>query len=291
MGAAPNEAGLMRVLVTGAAGMLGHELVSAFSDHEVTGLAHRDLDVSDRAAVLDAVNTIKPGLILHAAAWTAVDACESDPDKAFAVNALGSAHIAEAAEKQSARVVTYSTDYVFDGELDRAYSETDSPSPQSVYGHSKLRGEQAFNDQAVIMRISWVCGYYGANMVKTILRLANENPILRFVDDQIGYPTFAADAAAMTRLLVDQERYGLYHVTNQGEVSWFEFAQEVLKAAGLDPERVEPITTASLNPPRPAKRPANSRLENSGLKRDGIGLLPDFREPLALLVARLRDEK
>lgn len=281
----------MRVLVTGAAGMLGHELVSAFSDHEVTGLAHRDLDVSDRAAVLDAVNTIKPGLILHAAAWTAVDACESDPDKAFAVNALGSAHIAEAAEKQSARVVTYSTDYVFDGALDRAYSEADSPSPQSVYGHTKLQGEKAFNDQAVVMRISWVCGYYGANMVKTILRIADENQILRFVDDQIGYPTFAADAAAMTRLLVDQERCGLYHVTNQGEVSWFEFAQEVLKAAGLDPARVEPITTASLTPPRPAKRPANSRLENSSLKRDDIELLSDFREPLALLVARLRDEK
>ena len=127
-------------------------------------------------------------------------------------------------------------------------------------------------------------------MVKTILRLAAENPILRFVDDQIGYPTLAADAAAMTRLLVDQERSGLYHVTNQGEVSWFGFAREVLIAAGLDPERVEPITTASLTPPRPAKRPANSRLENAALRRDGIELLPDFREPLSLLVARLQGE-
>ncbi len=290
MGAAPNEAGLMRVLITGAAGMVGNELVSAFSDHEVTGLAHRDLDVSDRNAVLNAVSTIRPGLILHAAAWTAVDACESDPDRAFAVNSLGSKNIAEAAEKHSARIVTYSTDYVFDGELDRPYSESDSPSPQSVYGESKLRGEQAFDDQAVVMRISWVCGYYGANMVKTILRLAKENPILKFVEDQIGYPTFARDAAAMTRLLVDQERSGLYHVTNQGQVSWFEFAQEVLIAAGLDPERVEPITTASLTPPRPAQRPTNSRLENAALKRDGIDLLPDFREPLSLLVARLQGE-
>jgi dTDP-4-dehydrorhamnose reductase len=127
-------------------------------------------------------------------------------------------------------------------------------------------------------------------MVKTILRLAKENPILKFVEDQIGYPTFAGDAAAMTRLLVDQERSGLYHVTNQGQVSWFEFAQEVLISAGLDPERVEPITTASLNPPRPAQRPANSCLENAALKRDGIDLLPDFREPLSLLVARLQAE-
>ena len=290
MGAAPEEAGLMRVLITGAAGMIGNELVSAFSDHEVTGLAHRDLDISDRDAVLDAVSTIKPQLILNAAAWTAVDACESDPDKAFAINALGPQYIAEAAEKCSARVVTYSTDCVFDGELDRPYLETDSPSPQSVYGESKLRGEEAFNEEALIIRVSWVSGFHGANMVKTVLRIAEENPVLRFVDEQIGYPTFASDAAAMTRRLVDQERSGIYHVTNQGEVSWFGFVREVLIAAGLDPERVEPITTASLNPPRPAKRPANSRLENAALKRDGIDLLPDFREPLSLLVARLRGE-
>jgi dTDP-4-dehydrorhamnose reductase len=139
------------------------------------------------------------------------------------------------------------------------------------------------------VRISWVCGFHGNNMLKTILRLASEHERLRFVNDQRGNPTFARDAARMVARLVDGELAGTFHVTNQGAVTWFEFAQEVLLAAGLDPGRVQPITTAELDPPRPAPRPANSVLDNARLRAEGIPVLPDFREPLARLVCELQD--
>ena len=244
----------MRILVTGAGGMLGHELVEAFADHEVTGTTHAQLDVTQRAAVLDCFDALRPDVVLHGAAWTAVDACEADADRAWAVNALGTRYIAEAARRHRTRVVYFSTDYVFDGTKDSPYVEWDEPAPRSVYGASKLAGERECDEDATILRISWVCGFHGANMVKTILRLAGEHPTLRFVDDQIGHPTFAADAAAMTRRLVEDHRTGTFHVTNQGAVSWFEFARAVLDAAGQDPQRVEPIATAELQPPRPAPR-------------------------------------
>lgn len=278
----------MRVLVTGAGGMLGHELVDTFGDHEVTGTTHAELDVTDRAAVIECFDALRPDVVLHGAAWTAVDACEADPDRAWAVNALGTRHITEAARRHRTRVVYFSTDYVFDGTKDSPYVEWDEPAPRSVYGRSKLAGERECDDDATILRISWVCGFHGANMVKTILRLAAEHPTLSFVDDQIGHPTFAADAAAMTRRLVEDHRTGLFHVTNQGAVSWFEFARAVLDAAGQDPRRVEPIATHDLRPARPAPRPANSVLDNAALRLSGVDLLPDFRVPLATVVERLQ---
>jgi len=140
---------------------------------------------------------------------------------------------------------------------------------------------------SAVMRTSWVCGRYGANMVKTILRLAAEHPTLRFVDDQIGHPSFADDLARMIRRLVVDRRPGVHHVTNQGVVSWFEFARAVLEAAGDDPARVEPVATADLHPPRPAPRPANSVLDNAALRLGGVDLLPDFHEPLGRLVREL----
>ena len=161
-------------------------------------------------------------------------------------------------------------------------------SPQSVYGASKLAGESAMGADDLIVRISWVCGFHGGNMVKTILRLAGTNPRLSFVDDQIGHPTFADDAAVGIVRLVEARQRGIFHLTNQGAVSWYEFAREVLAAAGEDPDRVSPIATAELQPPRPAKRPANSVLENSALVAAGFSLLDDFRVPLKRLVDRLR---
>lgn len=279
----------MRVLVTGAGGQVGHELVREFADHEVTPVDHAALDVADREAVVTAVADLRPDAIVHAAAWTAVDACESDPDRAFAVNGSGTRHLAEAARQVGARLCAFSTDYVFDGTKVDPYTEWDTPNPQSVYGQSKLAGERALADDpdATIVRISWVCGTHGSNMVKTILRLAEEHDTLRFVDDQRGSPTFAADAAAMVRRLVVERRTGLFHVTNQGAVSWFEFAQAVLESAGLDPQRVEPISTADLQPPRPAPRPANSVLDNVVLRLSDIPLLPHYRESLDRLVADL----
>jgi dTDP-4-dehydrorhamnose reductase len=277
----------VNVLVTGAGGQLGHDVVSAFRGHEVAALGHTELDVTDRDAVMQAVTTLRPHAIVNCAAWTAVDACESDPDRAFASNALAVRNVAEAARRVGAHICHISTDYVFDGDKPEPYNEWDAPAPRSVYGASKLAGERELDTDATIVRTSWVCGEHGSNMVKTILRVAAERDQLAFVDDQRGHPTFTADLADVVRRLVVDRRPGVFHVTNQGAVSWFEFAQAVMTAAGHDPARVRPITTAQLDPPRPASRPANSVLDNAALRLSGVPLLPDFHEPLQRLVAVL----
>ena len=278
-----------KVLITGANGQLGHELVRATiaAGHEVVATSHETLDITDKTAVDAVMTETRPDVVIHAAAWTAVDACESDPEKALLVNGTATKFIADAARAVGAHVVYISTDYVFDGSKTSAYDESDATNPQSVYGSSKLAGERALGATDAIVRISWVCGFYGANMVKTILRLA-EQPQLKFVDDQIGNPTFADDAAAMIVRLAIEKRPGTWHVTNQGEVSWYEFAREVLIAGGFDADKVVPIKTHELQPPRPATRPFNSVLNNASLKNAGIALLPDFREPLARLVSQIQ---
>ncbi|MBU6329938.1 MAG: dTDP-4-dehydrorhamnose reductase [Acidobacteria bacterium] len=281
----------MRVLITGAGGQVGRELVAVFEAeglHEVVAFDHGTLDIGRRDAVLGAITSVRPDVIVNPAAWTAVDACESDPDRAFRDNALAVRHLVEGARRVDARVVQVSTDYVFDGTKADPYREWDTPAPRSIYGASKLAGERELGPDDTVVRTSWVCGYHGGNMVRTILRLADEQDTLRFVSDQRGHPTFADDLAGMIHRLVVDARPGIFHVTNQGAVSWFEFAGEVLRAAGLDPERVEPVRTAELVPPRPAPRPANSVLDNAALRLGGVELLDDFRVPLHRLVARLR---
>lgn len=281
----------MRVLITGAGGQVGRELVELFgtSDHhEVHAFDRSGLDIGDRESVLAAVTSLRPEVIINPAAWTAVDACEADPDRAYRDNALAVRHLADGARRVGARIVHLSTDYVFDGAKTSPYLEWDTPSPASVYGRSKLAGEQELGPDDTVVRTSWVCGFHGGNMVKTILRLAGEHDTLSFVDDQRGHPTFAADLARMVQRLVVDRRPGTFHVTNQGAVSWFEFAREVLRAAGLDPERVSPVATVDLQPPRPAPRPANSVLDNAALRLSGVELLDDFRVPLERLVSRLR---
>ena len=279
----------MKLLITGANGQLGHELVRATiaAGHEVVATSHETLDITDKLAVDAAITVARPDVVIHAAAWTAVDACESDPDKAMLVNGTATKYIADAAHAVGAHVVYISTDYVFDGSKTSAYDEEDAPNPQSVYGASKLEGERALGANDAIVRIAWVCGFYGSNMVKTILRLA-EQPQLKFVDDQIGNPTFADDAAEMIVRIATEKRSGTWHVTNQGDVSWYEFARQVLMAAGFDANKVAPIKTHELQPPRPAKRPFNSVLNNTSLKRAGIELLPDFRVSLARLVSQIQ---
>jgi dTDP-4-dehydrorhamnose reductase len=283
----------MRVLITGAGGQVGHELVAALAPHTVLAFEHAALDITDRDAVLACTSDAQPDAIVHSAAWTAVDACEGDPERAFAVNAVGTRHVAEAAEHVGAHLCYVSTDYVFDGTKPEPYTESDPTNPQSVYGRSKLAGEEEARaaERWTIARTSWVCGAIGQNMVKTILRLAQGEGALSFVDDQRGHPTLAADLAAMISRLVTEERTGLFHVTNQGAVSWYEFARAVLEAAGHDPARVQPIHTDELDPPRPAPRPANSVLDNDAMRRNGIPLLPDFRESLARLVEQLETAK
>jgi dTDP-4-dehydrorhamnose reductase len=283
----------VKVLVTGAGGQLGTDLVDEFTRrgrHEVIGADRQRLDVGDREAVLQAVTAVAPDLVVHAAAWTAVDACEADPLRAWQVNALGARHVAEAARLVGAHLVGVSTDYVFDGTAVAPYTEWDRPDPQSVYGRSKLGGEREVRSLlpgAAVVRTSWVCGRHGANMLKTLLRLAAGDGRLRFVDDQHGCPTFTDDLAGMIYRLAVDRRPGLFHVTNQGPTTWYRFACDVLEAAGADPGRVEPITTAELDPPRPAPRPANSVLDNVALRAGGIALLDDHHEPLARTVRAL----
>ena len=305
-----------RVLVTGGNGQLGRDLRDVLAGSVPDGGLSSDrggqptilprvapgtfevlstdidtLDVADRTAVAEAVDAFRPDLVLHGGAFTAVDACESDPDTAFAVNALGTRNIAEAAAGVGAHLVYISTDYVFDGTLERPYVEWDQPNPRSVYGRSKLGGEleihRVAGPSATVVRTAWVSGAHGSNMVKTVLRLASADPEapLRFVDDQHGCPTFTADLAqAVVRLALDR-RPGTFHVTNQGETTWFGFARATLASAGSDPERVLAIASGDLDPARyPAPRPANSRLDNAALRLSGLPLLPVWTDSLARLV-------
>lgn len=282
----------MRVLITGAAGQLGHDtaLACGAAGDDVLAMTRGDLDVSSRDAVMGVVTSWRPDAVIHCAAWTAVDACESDPDRAFADNALAVRWVAEACHRVDAHLVHISTDCVFDGTKPAPYHEWDVPNPGSVYGASKLAGEReamALGAGAAVVRTSWVCGEQGNNMVKTIMRLAKERPALSFVDDQIGHPSLCADVAPMLRRIAVDRRSGIHHVTNQGAVSWYEFARTVVAAMGKSPDIVSPITTADLQPPRPAQRPANSVLDNVVLRMGGLPLLADFRASLQTLVSRL----
>jgi dTDP-4-dehydrorhamnose reductase len=281
----------VRVLITGAGGQLGRDLhlhCEAQGD-EVTAGTHATLDVGDRDAVYQAITSLRPDVVLHAGAYTAVDACETEVDTAYRVNALGTRWVADASRRAGAYLCYVSTDYVFDGTKLGPYVEWDRTNPQSVYGASKLGGEHevaAHAPGASVVRTSWVCGEHGANMVKTVLRLA-ERPELAFVDDQRGCPSFTADLAVGIRRLAAARMPGTFHMTNQGDVSWYEFVRAVLASAGHDPAKVRPIKTEELDPPRPAPRPANSVLDNAALRLAGEPLLPHYRHSLDRLVARL----
>ena len=291
----------MRLLVTGARGQLGHDVVrcATAAGDDVIATDYRALDITDRDAVLGAVTSLRPDAVINCAAWTAVDACETDAATAFATNAAAVRWVAEGCHRTGAHLVHVSTDYVFDGTLDRPYHEWDRPAPRSVYGASKLGGEheaQELGADAAVLRTSWVCGATGANMVTLVRRMAAERAGqvggLAFVDDQRGCPSFTADMAPMLRRIALDRRSGIIHLTNQGAVTWYEFVVQIVRALGHDPALVRPISTAELDPPRPAPRPANSVLDNAVLRAAGLPLLRDFRDgPLQELVADLAQQE
>jgi dTDP-4-dehydrorhamnose reductase len=281
---------MTRILLTGANGQLGRDVVRAGENIDLVALSRAELDVTNGAQTLAKVKDVRPDVIIHAAAYTAVDDCESAEQLAYEVNGAGTANVVAAAAQNASRLIYISTDYVFDGTKPTPYVESDQPSPASVYGASKLAGENAVRElgtSGLIVRTSWVCGVHGSNMVKTILRAADNHPVLTFVDDQIGKPTFTADLAPVLLTLAQREDSGVMHVTNERVVSWYEFCRDVLSSADLDPDRVRPCSTEELQPPRPAPRPANSVLENTRFPEIGLPLLRDYREPLAEVVRDL----
>ncbi|MFT7647946.1 MAG: dTDP-4-dehydrorhamnose reductase [Candidatus Poriferisodalaceae bacterium] len=277
-----------KVLLTGANGQLAADLISALSDHELVLVDIDSLDITDREAVVAAVSNVGPEVILNCAAFTDVERCETEEAVAAAVNGAAPAHLVEAAAAVGGRVVHISTDYVFDGRSSRPYQVDDETNPQSAYGRTKLAGELAMRSEDLIVRTSWLGGVHGNNILKTVVDLADRDIHLKFVDDQVGHPTFSDDLARVLVDLIEARATGIVHATNAGAVSWFEFVQEVLDAMGKDRSMVSPISTSELDPPQQAPRPSNSILDNASLAGFGVTAAGDFRDRLPGLVAALR---
>ncbi|MEW6189276.1 MAG: dTDP-4-dehydrorhamnose reductase [Actinomycetota bacterium] len=269
-------------MVTGAKGQLGADLIDVLGKaHRVFGFSHEDMDVTDFARVTEVIGDLSPDMVIHAAAYTDVDGCELNPDKAFKVNALGTQNVAVACQKTTSIMLYISTDFVFDGRKTEPYTEFDTPNPISVYGSSKLAGERYVSSLLLryfIVRTAWLYGKHGKNFVKTILRLAEEREELKVVNDQIGSPTYSLDLAQAIAKLINTEWYGIYHITNSGNCSWFDFARKILEYAGKKEVKVKPIGSVELN--RPAKRPAFSVLRNYCLELRGLPALRNYEDAL-----------
>lgn len=282
----------MKVLITGRNGQVAQALLSSLAGlGELTCLGRAELDLADVQAIRQRVRTLRPDLIINAAAYTAVDQAETDADNAFAINAVAPGVLAEEAKALGVPLIHYSTDYVFDGSKASPYKEDDEPQPLGVYGQSKLAGEQAITAAGgdyLILRTSWVYSLYGRNFLLTMQRLLQEREELRVVSDQVGAPTWAGTIADTTRALIEQWQqgtagpWGTYHLTGLGETSWFGFAEaigEQLRSTGKPCARLVPI--ASSEYPTPAQRPLNSRLDCSRLQAAWNVRLPTWQGALA----------
>lgn len=273
----------MKILITGAKGQLGAELVELLRDeHEIIGLSHKDLDVADFSKVKEIVCEKSPEFVIHCAAYTDVDGCELNPDKAYTINSFGTQNMAVASEKCGATMVYISTDYAFDGAKGEPYTEFDKADPINVYGRSKYVGEAfvaSLCSKYYILRTAWVYGKYAKrNFVKTVLGLVGDKKELRIVCDQVGSPTNTYDISLAIRELIKSERYGLYHAVNEGEVSWYQFTKLVLDCKGISDVKVIPITSEELD--RAANRPSYSVLRNFCLEKSGIYKMRNFEDAL-----------
>ncbi|MBI5632428.1 MAG: dTDP-4-dehydrorhamnose reductase [Nitrospirae bacterium] len=269
----------MKVAITGADGMLGNAIQKVFADAELIPFSHTTLDITDLDCAVKSVRNTRPDLLIHAAAFTDVDACESDPEKAFLVNGIGARNIAIACEEIRCPILHISSDYVFDGSKGAPYDEWDKTNPISQYGLSKLMAEQfvsSLTNRFYIVRTSWLYGSHGRNFVDTIVRLLAEKDSLKVVNDQFGSPTYTDDLAATLRQLIGKG-YGIYHVTNSGVCTWHEFAVKIAELIAID-KPVMPVTSEEFK--RPARRPALSGLNNTMLRLEGIAALRHWSEAL-----------
>ena len=280
----------MKVLVTGIAGQLGYDVMKRLAalNIEAKGVDYQDFDLTDAQAVMDAVCDYRPDAIVHCAAYTAVDRAEQEPEKCAAVNGMGTLNMVRAALAVDAKLMYISTDYVFNGEGDQPFEVNAPYGAKNVYGLTKAQGEEAVRSlmtRYFIVRIAWAFGLNGHNFVKTMLRLGAERPEVRVVGDQFGSPTYTPDLARLLCDMIQTNKFGVYHATNEGFCSWADFAAEIMRQ-GDRKCKVTAIPTSDY--PTPAKRPANSRLSKACLDNAGFNRLPPWQDALARYMDELK---
>ena len=281
----------MRVLVTGVKGQLGHDVVKECEKRgiEAVGVDVEEMDITDAQAVDRVITDAKVDAVIHCAAYTAVDAAEDNVEICRRVNADGTEYIAKVCRKLDIKMVYISTDYVFDGEGERPWEPDDERHPLNVYGQTKYEGELAVEqnlEKYFIVRIAWVFGVNGKNFIKTMLRLGEERGAVSVVNDQIGSPTYTEDLAVLLVDMVQTEKYGRYHATNEGLCSWYEFACEIFRQAGMDQVKVTPVDSNAF--PAKAKRPHNSRMSKDKLEANGFHRLPAWQDALGRYLKEIR---
>jgi dTDP-4-dehydrorhamnose reductase len=274
----------MKVLVTGVKGQLGYDVVNELTKrgHESVGVDIDEMDITDGEACRRVITEAAPDAVIHCAAYTAVDAAEDNEDLCRRVNADGTRNIALVCRDLDIKMVYISTDYVFDGQGTRPWEPDDARDPLNVYGVTKCEGEMAVEElvkKFFIVRIAWVFGVNGKNFIKTMLRLGQERGAVSVVDDQIGSPTYTYDLARLLVDMTESEHYGRYHATNEGLCSWYEFACEIFKQAGMTDVKVTPVDSSQF--PAKAKRPMNSRMDKSKLAANGFTPLPAWQDALS----------
>lgn len=271
----------MKIVVTGANGQLGHDVVKELEKrgHTPIGVDITDMDITDREAVEKTLTGAAPDAVIHCAAYTAVDAAEDQEDLCRRVNALGTEYVADVCRKLNCKLMYISTDYVFNGQGERPWEPDDDRQPLNVYGQTKYEGELAVEalEKFFIVRIAWVFGANGKNFIQTMLNLGKTRDHLTVVDDQIGSPTYTLDLARLLADMIETDKYGRYHATNEGLCSWYEFACEIFRQAGI---RVSVSPVASDAYPSRAKRPKNSRMDKSKLTDMGFAPLPPWQDAL-----------